>query len=82
MEENGLAPSPKEQISIPQYRTLRFILIIFHYFLYIQGIFKSHLKKVTSIQSASFHAKPQSDLSPYYVNLKNGSTYPPRMKLL
>ena len=41
-----------------------------HYFLYIQGIFKSHLKK-------SSHSKSQFDLSSYYINLKNGSPAPP-----
>ena len=36
-------------------------------FLYIQGIFKPHLKKVTYNQSASSYPKSQYDLSPYYI---------------
>ena len=49
-----------------------------HYFLYIQGIFKSHLQKLTPTQSANSHPKPQFDLNLYYKNLlKNGSPPPP-----
>ena len=40
-----------------------------HYFLYIQGIFKSHLKKITPPKKANSHPKSQFDLSFYYVNL-------------
>ena len=43
------------------------------YFLYKQGIFKSHLKKNYPTQSANSYPKSQFDLGPYYTNLlKNG----------
>ena len=46
-----------------------------HYFSYIQGIFMSHLKKITPTQSANSHPKLQFNLNPYYINfLKNCST--------
>ena len=41
---------------------------------FIQGIFKSHLKKITPTWSANSHPKSQFDLSPSCINvLKNGS---------
>ena len=46
-----------------------------HYFLYMLGIFKSHLNKIIPAQSANSHSKSQFDLSSFYINLlKNGST--------
>ena len=45
-----------------------------HYFLDMQGIFKSHLKKNHPTQKANSHQKSQFDLSSYYISLlKNGS---------
>ena len=45
-----------------------------YYFLYIHGIFKSHLKKITAANS---HPKSQFDLSPYYINLLKNDSVPP-----
>ena len=40
---------------------------------FIQGVFKSHLRKNTATQSANSHPKSQFDLSPFQLNvLKNG----------
>ena len=44
---------------------------------FIEGVFKSHLTKITPTQSANSHPKSQFDQSPYYINvLKNGSAPP------
>ena len=76
MEENDLDPSPKEQISFPQYKTLSEIHIhYFSLFFTYTANFQVPPEKPTPIESANFHPKPQSDLSPYYINMKNGSTF-------
>ena len=60
--------------------TIRIIFFVwdsYSLFLYIQRIFKSHLKKITYTQRANCHPKSQYDLSPCYINLlKNGSIPP------
>ena len=44
---------------------------------FIEGVFKSHLTKITATQSANSHPKSQFDQGPYYINvLKNGSAPP------
>ena len=53
-----------------------FIWDSLHYFLYIQGIFKSPLKKITPTRSVNSHSKSQFDLSSYYINLLKKDTTP------
>ena len=51
---------------------LRFVFTIL-----IQVVFKSHLKKITTTQSANSHTKSQFDLSPSYINLLLNGSKPP-----
>ena len=79
MNENGLGPSPKRDISPPpQYLTLFEIHIqYFSLFFIYTGNFQVPPEKIAPTQSTNFHPKSQSDLTPYNVTLKNGSTFPP-----
>ena len=44
---------------------------------FIQGVFKSHLKKIAPTQSANSHPKSQFDVSPSYMNVLKNAPHPP-----
>ena len=52
------------------------VWIHIHYSLYVQGVFKSNLKKITPTQIANSHLKSQFELSPCYINLMKNVSPP------
>ena len=53
------------------------ICLRLEYTIFIQEVFKSHLKKITSTQSDNSHPKLQFDLCPSYINLLHKWLNPP-----